>query len=482
MAIDFDCPACGKHYDLHASLAGRRARCKACGAEMRIPSGSAPGPATHKASAPPADLFDDVLPPRTTGMPDDDGDDDAPPAAPPRAGADTSRPKPRRKARHTLEGRIPPLIRFGLGGIGLLLSLSALGLAGVALSQGRADLAVAPLAMLAFVVVAGLAAWSHLKLLFMGIEEGSLAAMWQQLLAPLLLPGFIARNWEATRGWLAAYVVGLVGVVAWFAIAPGYLNANRPRPLGPGGMPGAPPGFGTPGFGMAPPPTAAQRLDALERSDPPFPANPSEPAQATPAPRPEPTPSERLDQVMADLRSPELQIRRNAVGLIRRMPPDDARKSEVQTALQPLLGDADGILVNDTIDALVAWLTPETVLSLLPRTTDDRMNVRWHAIQTLGNLADPRAAQAIAARLEDDAVVAINAMKTLGAAGEAALIEQLSSPRAGQRMSALEVLRDIGGQATLAFMQNARPDPDPGVQAAARATMQAIAQRVGSNR
>lgn len=51
MPITFRCQPCGKSYTVADSFAGRRARCKVCGAEMLIPTAAA-----TKASKP-ADLF-----------------------------------------------------------------------------------------------------------------------------------------------------------------------------------------------------------------------------------------------------------------------------------------------------------------------------------------------------------------------------------------------------------------------------------------
>ena len=86
------------------------------------------------------------------------------------------------------------------------------------------------------------------------------------------------------------------------------------------------------------------------------------------------------------------------------MTPADDRRDEVQAALQPLLNDEDGFFVNDVITVMAAWCSAETVPALIPRTTDSRFGVRWHAIETLGKLKDPRAAEAIAGRLKEDGI------------------------------------------------------------------------------
>jgi hypothetical protein len=37
MAIEFDCPTCGKHYNVSDAMAGKRAKCKACGGTIAVP-------------------------------------------------------------------------------------------------------------------------------------------------------------------------------------------------------------------------------------------------------------------------------------------------------------------------------------------------------------------------------------------------------------------------------------------------------------
>lgn len=44
MSIHFSCPSCARDYSVDGSLAGKRARCKHCGTEMRIPAATAPAP------------------------------------------------------------------------------------------------------------------------------------------------------------------------------------------------------------------------------------------------------------------------------------------------------------------------------------------------------------------------------------------------------------------------------------------------------
>ena len=53
MKIDVDCPGCGKRYEVAESYAGKKSRCKQCGASFRIPSPSAEtgGESNHSPAA-----------------------------------------------------------------------------------------------------------------------------------------------------------------------------------------------------------------------------------------------------------------------------------------------------------------------------------------------------------------------------------------------------------------------------------------------
>jgi DNA-directed RNA polymerase subunit RPC12/RpoP len=59
MSIEFDCAACGKHYKVADAMAGKRAKCKACGGVIQVPaldSGPVevePGEAEDASSPPP---------------------------------------------------------------------------------------------------------------------------------------------------------------------------------------------------------------------------------------------------------------------------------------------------------------------------------------------------------------------------------------------------------------------------------------------
>ena len=108
--LAFDCPGCGKHYELADDLAGKKSRCKTCGEVFRIPVGTArvyePG-----SGGPPAEpqpqwerepVEDPVVTKSAPPLPRDYDESSLPP--PPRTAYSSERPPTKRSYRHRDRG------------------------------------------------------------------------------------------------------------------------------------------------------------------------------------------------------------------------------------------------------------------------------------------------------------------------------------------------------------------------------------------
>ena len=60
MSIEFDCESCGKHYKVADAMAGKCAKCKACGGVIQVPALVEDPPLAMEDDAP-------VPPPRAAG-------------------------------------------------------------------------------------------------------------------------------------------------------------------------------------------------------------------------------------------------------------------------------------------------------------------------------------------------------------------------------------------------------------------------------
>jgi hypothetical protein len=207
---------------------------------------------------------------------------------------------------------------------------------------------------------------------------------------------------------------------------------------------------------------------------------PPEPAVTrAPSPKPEfPPDADAVTKSLAQLKSPDLGHRKEALNRLARTAPDQ-RIAEVVALVVPMLNDDDGFLVNDAIQALVTWKSPDAVMPLVDRVRDNRFFVRKQAIKALGKFKDPRSVEPILAQINEDGFEVEEALKEIGPSAEPALIGRLRDPDRNVRSRACDILKAIGGQETLKAMQAIPRDSDLGVQMAAENAWKQIVARVG---
>ena len=83
--------------------------------------------------------------------------------------------------------------------------------------------------------------------------------------------------------------------------------------------------------------------------------------------------------------------------------------------------------------------------------------MRWEIIKALGKYDEPKAAEALIRRLKEDGHQAEEALKSMGTIAEPPLIALLRNPDADLRKKACEVLKFVGGAATLKAMKAIPP-------------------------
>ncbi len=183
-----------------------------------------------------------------------------------------------------------------------------------------------------------------------------------------------------------------------------------------------------------------------------------------------------VDKALFDSRSKDGFKARDAIKSLAVGVPED-RKSEVARALLPLLEVNDVFTVSVTMKTLSALKAPEAVPALIAKLDDEQH--RREAMQALGRLGDPGAAEAIASRLKVGWPAATEALIALGPAAESAVIPALRDPDAFARRQACEVLSKIGTAETVKAMRALPADSDGVVRMKANETMREILSRVG---
>jgi HEAT repeats len=191
-----------------------------------------------------------------------------------------------------------------------------------------------------------------------------------------------------------------------------------------------------------------------------------------------PADADEVTRSLAQLKSPDIHVRKQGAERLGRIAPDD-RLTEVVGALVTQLQHDDQWLVSDAIKALAVWKSAESVPPLIQRTSDNRFLIRHEAIKTLAKIKDARGVEPILARIKEDGFQVEDALKEMGQVAEPALIERLTYPDSGIRRRACVILKEIGGRETLRAMHSLPADADLGVRMAAQDAMRNIVARVG---
>ncbi len=150
--------------------------------------------------------------------------------------------------------------------------------------------------------------------------------------------------------------------------------------------------------------------------------------------------------MIAQLKSPDKSRRHDAIRKIKGAPPSDdpEKRARVAQALEAMLGDPDGFTRSDAIKALSVWGGPENTPALVKTLADPEFGVRWAALDAFAVIADPAAAEAVAAFLDKDGGKASKALKAMGPKAQTPVWTYLKHENVFVRCDACKVLAVIG--------------------------------------
>jgi hypothetical protein len=191
-----------------------------------------------------------------------------------------------------------------------------------------------------------------------------------------------------------------------------------------------------------------------------------------------PAGADALTKSLIQLSSQDLGRKKDALQRLARTRPT-TRQKEVIDAILPLLEHDDEDLVKHAVRVLAVWQSPEAMAKLIDLVNDSRVFLRWDIIKSLGKYDDLKAAEALIARLKEDSHLAEEALKGMGSVAEPRLIGLLRNPDADLRKKACEILKFVGGNATLKAMKSIPPDPEFFVRLAAQDAIKMINLRAG---
>ncbi len=187
-----------------------------------------------------------------------------------------------------------------------------------------------------------------------------------------------------------------------------------------------------------------------------------------------------LDRSLADLKDPDAGKRRQTLEGLAQVKPDAARRGEVAKAIGPLLKDTDQGVRDVALRATKTWLDRESVpflITVLQDPNPGAIFMRGQAIELLGTLRDPRAADAVAARLPftQERFAATKALKEIGGPAEEAVLRLLKDTDIGVKVEACRILEVIGTAKSIPALEAA--EKDIVLMFPAKAALQAIRKR-----
>jgi hypothetical protein len=191
--------------------------------------------------------------------------------------------------------------------------------------------------------------------------------------------------------------------------------------------------------------------------------------------KPKPIDNPGLNAALAAIQQQDKSKVLDALRTLSASAPIDARRPEVARVLVGLIDQVDDFVHLEAIKALGRWGTVDDVPRLIKLLDDKDIFIRSSAIEALALTQDPRAAQALAAQMEDFQLrlPAAEALKSMGAMGEKAIWPLLKHKNWELRLQACEILSEIGTEKSQQALAALAQDDNPlVVQSAANARRQ----------
>ena len=128
-------------------------------------------------------------------------------------------------------------------------------------------------------------------------------------------------------------------------------------------------------------------------------------------------------------------------------------------------------------EAFATCATSDNLRALLKLLDSESRMVRQYAIQALGRLQSPAAADRLVELLAKGDVSVVSALTQIGPAVEPAMLKLFTQGDQAARRNALQVLSQVGTKRSLPVLEKARKDPDPLSKFLLESTIQNIQRR-----
>jgi S1-C subfamily serine protease/HEAT repeat protein len=195
--------------------------------------------------------------------------------------------------------------------------------------------------------------------------------------------------------------------------------------------------------------------------------------------RPEEITKQELDQRLAELR--QEASRSGAIIRLGKVAAQDERRDEVVAALEAAASDSRDAIRATLVDALVRWGTDKHVATWIRLISDSSPVVQHAAIHKVP-LKDARVVDAIVRHGFESSrsrTAAAIKLRELGAVAEPAVLKSLAHADVSVRREAMDLLKTIGTEASIAELEKFARSTDYGDALRARDALKVVCTRAG---
>jgi HEAT repeat protein len=202
-------------------------------------------------------------------------------------------------------------------------------------------------------------------------------------------------------------------------------------------------------------------------------------APASPARSADTLSDAEVKTALTELKSPNPDTRKAAAQRLAKADPDAAHRTKVASALQASMVDPNIFARGEVVKALRVWGTDKNVPGMIELLGHKDIFIRGAAMEVLGALKTERGARAVAAKLESgfDRGGAGKSLKAMGSVAEKPVLPYTRSPDPAVRAEACQVLKEIGGSASVKALTAISNDPNPKVSSAAKEALDKVKGR-----
>jgi HEAT repeat protein len=193
-----------------------------------------------------------------------------------------------------------------------------------------------------------------------------------------------------------------------------------------------------------------------------------------------------LAQTLQDVKAKDGARRRSAAGFLAQMKPVEEKRAEVAQALSSLLQDPDPFARGEAWRAMKPWAHKEMVPGLIAILSDPKPQTpfvnRNGAMDILAEIRDPRAAEALAARLEHilEQGQAARALEAIGSAAEPAVLKYLAHRDTHTRSAVIQLLGKIGTLKSVPELEKVGKNDYPVLVGYAKQAVETIRKRAAT--